>query len=81
MANIIELPDRQIDNRMTRHKIDDLDIQALVDNQNQFPLEERTWLLEAIKSDPVTRRRYEDLLRQKELLQAWWQENKRDSLQ
>ena len=57
---------------MIQEAVTDFDIQALVDNSDYLPPEERRRLLETIRNDKVLRNRYDELTRQKELLQAWW---------
>lgn len=53
----------------------DLDIQALVDNADALTREERRFLMEIIANDNILARRYDELVRQKELVQAWWRES------
>jgi hypothetical protein len=60
---------------MKRLVITDLDIQALVDNADALTGEERRFLMEIIANDKILARRYDELARQKELVQAWWKES------
>jgi hypothetical protein len=62
---------------MDQGVITDLDIQALVDNSDRLTSEERRRLTAIIKNDRALKKRYDDLIRQKELLQAWWDESRR----
>jgi hypothetical protein len=48
----------------------DLDIQALVDNADALTREERRFLMEIVAKDKILTKRYDELVRQKELLQA-----------
>jgi hypothetical protein len=61
---------------MPQRAITDFDIQALVDNSDCLAAGERRCLLETIRNDKVLRKRYDALTRQKELLRAWWDENR-----
>ena len=57
---------------MIQEAIADLLIQALVDNSDDLSAEDRRSLLETIGNDKVLRKRYDGLIRQNELLRAWW---------
>jgi hypothetical protein len=58
---------------MKDEQVSDLDIQALTDNELEGKARER--VLEALKTSPVLRARYNRLLAQKQLLmQIWSQE-------
>ena len=62
---------------MNQGVITDLDIQALVDNADRLTIEEHRRLTAIITNDHILKKRYDDLIRQKELLQAWWEESRR----
>lgn len=50
--------------------ISDLEIQALVDNELEW--EQARHVLNYIDEYPWARRRYDELIRQKQLLRDWW---------
>lgn len=54
----------------TYPSVTDYDIQALVDNELQEQHQERVRLF--IQTNPQARQRYQELCRQKEILQKWW---------
>ncbi|MGM0422701.1 MAG: hypothetical protein ACQEQL_06350 [Pseudomonadota bacterium] len=55
---------------MTDTNISDLEIQALVDNELEW--EQAKHVLNCIDEHPWARRRYDELVRQKNLLRDWW---------
>lgn len=55
--------------------ITEYDIQALVDNQLDGEAERRVQAL--LRDDPRLQKRYADLQSQKDLLNQWWQDKKR----
>ena len=65
----------------TAVKISDLDLQAFVDNQASLGLDDYARIRQAISEDNHLRHRYEELQLQKQMLQLWWEENKRETLQ
>ena len=67
---------REKKHEMNQGAITDLDIQALVDNSDRLTIEERRRLTAIIMNDQTLKKRYDDLVRQKELLQAWWEESR-----
>lgn len=52
--------------------ITDWDIQAYLDNE--LPWEDQKAVLKALERDLELRRRFSEFRRQKDLLQAWWNE-------
>ena len=73
MFTDIPMHDRK--SAMKQLVITDLDIQALVDNADAPTREERRFLMEIVANDVSLTKRYDELVRQKELLQAWWKES------
>lgn len=59
---------------MDHGRINDLDIQALVDNQLGWEDEKR--VRSRIEQDPKARDRFEMLKQQKMLIRDWWQAKK-----
>lgn len=54
----------------TMGHVDDMDIQAFVDGELDWEHSRR--VEEHIRMNPEARQRYEELCRQRELLQDWW---------
>ncbi|MCK6418103.1 MAG: hypothetical protein L6Q57_04080 [Alphaproteobacteria bacterium] len=52
---------------------DDFDIQALVDYELSYESEKS--VRQYVEANPGAKKRYEELRRQKMLLQAWWQQS------
>ncbi|MGB4108032.1 MAG: hypothetical protein WBK55_09610 [Alphaproteobacteria bacterium] len=57
--------------KIVAQNITDFDIQALVDNELSW--EKQKAVRARIHADPDLRRRYNELCRQKQLLQEWWE--------
>lgn len=55
---------------MSHQTITDFDIQALVDNELEW--EQEKSIRAYLEVTPEAKRRYEELCRQKRLLQEWW---------
>lgn len=56
--------------KMSPLVVTDFDIQALVDNE--LPWEHEKQVRAYIKATPDAQKRYDELCRQKRLLQEWW---------
>jgi len=57
-------------NENSPYKVNDVDIQALIDNELRRPRARK--VIKAINSSPPHFRRYQTLKTQKTLLQRWW---------
>lgn len=58
---------------MDNDTIDDFAIQALVDQQLDWESEKRVRAY--MQMNPVARKRYDELCRQRDMLRSWWQQS------